>query len=99
MIAQHMDVTVQCPAAQSTATKLLMPAGTFKRIHVHQQIIRDNVKKNKDDPAITVRWRNKSYKARDVLISGPSVVMQRMTEPLSCGARIWIETSAEVEIL
>lgn len=87
-----------CPTAEDTTTKLVMPAGTLKRIHVHQQIVRANVKNNTDVPSVTVQWRGKSYKARDVAVKGPSVVMQRMHEPLSCGARIWIETTEEVEI-
>lgn len=88
-----------CPGPEDVTETFVMPAGTLKRIHVHQQIVRDNVKNNADIPAVTVQWRGKSYKARDVLIKGTSTVRQRMHEPLSCGARIWIETRAEVEIL
>ncbi len=87
-----------CPVTEDATEKLVMPAGTLKRIHVHQQVVRNNVKHNTDIPAVTVQWRGKSYKARDVQIRGPSTVMQRMHEPLSCGARIWIETTQEVEI-
>lgn len=88
-----------CPALPVAPTQRSMPAGTLKRIHVHQQIIRANVKNGENKPAVTVQWRGKSYKARDVKVLGPSVVKQRMDTPLSCGARIWIETTALVELL
>lgn len=89
-----------CPARPRRAYQaLVMPAGTIKRIHVNQHIIKANVAAGADDHAVTVQWRGKSYIARDVQIKGPSTAMQRMHKPLSCGARIWIETRAEVEIL
>lgn len=88
-----------CPVPEPVTTKLVMPAGTLKRIHVNQHIIRANLKANADEPTCTVQWKGKSYVGRDVLIKGASQVMQRMHKPLSCGARIWIETRAEVEIL
>ena len=87
-----------CPVAKEPATKMIMPAGTLKRVHVHQAIVKSNIKKNIDEPAVTVQWKGKSYKAKDVRINGSCAVMQRMFAPLSCGARIWIETRAEVEI-
>jgi Tfp pilus assembly ATPase PilU len=87
-----------CPVTEDATEKLVMPAGTIKRIHVHQQIVRTNVKQGTDTPSVTVQWRGKSYKARDVIVRGESRVMQRMHAPLSCGARIWIETTEEIEI-
>lgn len=80
-------------------TAMTMPAGTIKRIHVNQHIIKHNFKNQLDAPACTVQWKGKSYVGRDVAIKGESTVKQRMTAPLSCGARIWIETRAEVELL
>lgn len=90
---------VSCPAAHDKYQKLVMPAGTIKRIHVNQHIVRANVAADADASAITVQWKGKSYVARNVAIRGESAVKQRMHKPLSCGARIWIETRAEVEIL
>lgn len=76
-----------------------MPAGLLKRIHVNQGVIKHNVKNKEDLPAVTVRWRGKSYTAAAVIVRGESRIVQRMQKPLSCGARIWIETNAEVELL
>lgn len=79
--------------------QLVMPAGTLKRIHVNQHIVRSNIKSGTNEPTCTVQWKGKSYVGRDICIRGPSTVIQRMDKPLSCGARIWIETRCEVEIL
>lgn len=93
-------MSAKCPAARARPyTPMVMPEGTLKRLHVNQHIIRANIKNNTDEPACTVQWRGKSYVGRDVRIRGISTLMQRMHEPLSCGARIWVETRAEVEIL
>lgn len=92
-------MTIGCPAAHGEYQKLVMPAGTIKRIHVNQHIIKHNIKNQTDQPTCTVQWKGKSYVGRDVLIKGESQVKQRMNAPLSCGARIWVETRAEVEIL
>ena len=89
-----------CPVQPRRAYQaMVMPAGTIKRIHVNQHIIRRNVADDTDEHAVTIQWRGKSYIGRDVQIKGSSTVVQRMQKPLSCGARIWIETRAEVEIL
>lgn len=88
-----------CPVPHGPAVKMVMPAGLIKRIHVNQGLVRHNVKNDSDIPAVTVQWRGKSYTAADVVVRGESRVMQRMNEPLSCGARIWIETKAEVELV
>lgn len=89
-----------CPTAPARPyAPIVMPQGTLKRVHVNQHIIKANLKAQTDEPACTVQWKGKSYIGRDVVIKGPSQVMQRMQKPLSCGARIWVETRAEVEIL
>jgi hypothetical protein len=52
------------------------------------------VKHGTDDPAITVQTSAGSFTARKVTIEGPSVM--RSDKPLSCGARIYLETTAPV---
>ena len=89
-----------CPVAPARPyAPMIMPSGTLKRIHVNQHLIRANIKAETDEPTCTVQWKGKSYVGRDIVIRGESHVKQRMQAPLSCGARIWIETRAEVEIL
>lgn len=73
-------------------------------IHVHQQIIRSNAKHGRNDPPLTVKTfagsvRGKpveSRRAHQVFISGPARIVHDSGRPLSCGARVWVETSSEV---
>lgn len=93
-------MSTSCPTAPARPyTPMVMPEGTLKRLHVNQHIVKSNIKHQADAPTCTVQWRGKSYVGRDILVKGPSTLIQRMHKPLSCGARIWIETRAEVEIL
>jgi hypothetical protein len=43
-------------------------------------------------------YRSNRY-AQDVVIHGPSCVVYSPDKPLACGARVWIETEAEVEVI
>jgi hypothetical protein len=78
------------------ADEMTMAAGTIKRIHVNQHIIRDNKKQNLRVPPLTIKWRNKTYAAKSVDIRGASQVVYSPDSPLSCGAHVWVETKAEV---
>ena len=69
----------------------------LKRIHVDQHVIRANLKNGTQLPAVTVQARGGPYKAQSVEIMGRSMVVTG-EKPLSCGARIWIETTAPVYI-
>jgi len=71
--------------------------GLVKRIHINKHIIQANQKYGKDDPAITVQLSTGPLRARNVDIKGPSRLVTG-DKPLSCGARIWIETKAEVKL-
>lgn len=68
------------------------------RIHVNQHIIKRNAKTGEREPVITVKQgRNNTY-AHSVEILGPSTVIYSPDKPLSCGAKVWIETDAPVVI-
>ena len=69
-----------------------------KRIHVNQHIIRSNKKNNENKPVITVKTYKENIYGNEVQILGQSTVIYRPTKPLSCGAKVWIETDAEVVI-
>jgi hypothetical protein len=73
-----------------------MPPGTIKRIHVNQHVIRQNKKTGAQENVVTIQWRNKSYRVSVVDIHGESSVIYSPMKPLSCGARVWVETTAEV---
>jgi hypothetical protein len=67
-----------------------------KRIHINQHVIRANKKNGTTDPAITVKTSKRNIYADRVEIGGASTVVYSPDKPLSCGARVWIETDAPV---
>jgi len=66
------------------------------KIHVNQHIIRSNKKHGKKEPVLTVKTYKSNTYANAVEIKGPSKVVYSPDKPLSCGARVWIETESEV---
>jgi hypothetical protein len=66
------------------------------RIHVNQHVIRRNAKTGGADPVLTVKCGGGNTYAHSVQILGPSTVIYSPCKPLSCGARVWIETQSEV---
>lgn len=65
-------------------------------VHVNQHVIRSNLKKGKTDPVLTVKTYKANTYAHEVEIKGPCRVVYSPNKPLSCGARVWIETEGEV---
>jgi hypothetical protein len=70
----------------------------LKRIHVNQHVIRRNTKTGEREPPLTVKTSRGNYRAESVRIEGASEVVYSPDRPLSCGARVWIETRAPVVI-
>ncbi len=68
-------------------------------IHVNQHIIRKNHKQDQREPTLTVKQGKSNTYAHEVLIDGPSRVIYSPDKPLSCGARVWIETDGAVTII
>ena len=66
------------------------------RIHVNQHKIRSNMKHVTNDPVITVKTSKSNIYTHEVKINGPSKVIYSPDKPLSCGAKVWIETESEV---
>jgi hypothetical protein len=68
--------------------------GIIKRIHVNQFDIR------KGEPTpLRVKVSGFNYVCHQIEIRGPSTVVYRPDKPMSCGAKVWIETTAEVLVL
>ena len=69
-------------------------------IHVNQAYIRSNKKVEPDErvPVLTVKTYKSNTYANNVTIEGPSKVVYSPDQPLSCGARVWIETTSNVII-
>jgi hypothetical protein len=62
-------------------------------------MIRANNKHGTNDPVLTVKTYKSNTYAHEVNIKGESKVVYSPQKPLSCGAYVWIETHAEVEIV
>lgn len=68
-------------------------------IHVNQHAIRRNIKATEPEPVLTVKTYKSNTYAHEVLIEGSSKVVYSPHKPLSCGARVWIETESTVNII
>jgi len=69
-----------------------------KYIHVNQHKIRHNRKHGSNEPVITVKEGRKNTYCHSVEILGPSKVIYGGNDKplLSCGARVVIETEADL---
>jgi hypothetical protein len=68
-------------------------------IHVNQAVIRKNHKTGLRELVLTVKTYKSNRYANEVVIHGPSKIVYSPDKSLSCGARVWLETEAEVEIV
>ena len=60
--------------------------------------IRYNKKNNVRKPVITVKTSKENVYGQWVKILGESDVIYSPDKPLSCGARVWIETNSSVVV-
>lgn len=65
-------------------------------IHVNQHVIKSNAKSGERKPTLTVKTYKSNNYASEVEILGPSKIVYSPDKPLSCGAKVWIETHSEV---
>ena len=74
---------------------------TKKYIHVNQHKIRSNLKHDKNEPVITIKQGSTNTYCHGVDVWGPSrIVYGGNNKPLlSCGARVVIETEADIRII
>ena len=72
---------------------------TIKRIHINQHNIRHNAK-NPDDqkPVVTVKTSVSNTKGFNATVHGQCKVVYSPDKPLSCGAKVWIETKDTVVV-
>ena len=68
-------------------------------IHVNQHVVKANKKNNANDPVLTIKTYKDNIYAHEVDIKGDSKVIYSPDKPLSCGAKVWIETYNEVTII
>ena len=70
-----------------------------KRIHVNQHVIRRNSKTGEREPVIAAKTYKENNYGHEVIINGPCKVIYSPDKPLSCGAKVWIETEGEVIVV
>jgi len=75
-----------------------------KIIHINQHVIRKNTKTGERNPVITCKTYNTNDYADKVIIKDKdgdevATIIYSPDKPLSCGARVWIETKNEIEII
>lgn len=78
-----------------------------KIIHVNQHKIRSNLKNGTTEPVLTVKtYKTNNYAHQAVLRDKSGLEIARVVyspdSPLSCGARVWIETDTtniDVELI
>ncbi len=68
-------------------------------IHVNQHVIRRNGKTGEKEPPLTVKTYKSNTYAHEVEIEGPCKVVYSPDKPLSCGAKVWIETQSKVTLV
>lgn len=77
---------------------MLLPKGTIKRIHVNQHAIKANSKDQGARPVLTCKTSKGNHRGHRLDIKGPSTLVYSPDKPLHCGARVWMETRAQVQI-
>jgi len=69
-----------------------------KIIHINQHIIKSNSKTGERKPVITCKTYKENIYGYEVEFSKGKVVYSP-DKPLSCGAKVWIETEDNIDIL
>lgn len=104
-ITSHPLVTIRSPEAGAYSGARPQTGPKKRRskvptvIHVNMHVIKSNRVHNTNEPPLTVRRGRRgknAQRAHEVTINGPSKVIHSPHDPLPCGARVWIETFAEV---
>ena len=67
-----------------------------KRIHINQHKIRRNAKTGEREPVITVKTYKSNDYCHELTITSPCKLIYSPDKPLSCGAKVWIETEGDV---
>jgi len=71
----------------------------MKIIHINRNIIQTNAKRGTEEPVVRVEENGKVQYCMEVDIKGPSRMIYRPDKPRPCGAKLWIETDADVELI
>ena len=68
------------------------------RIHVNQHVIKANAKYGENNPIFTIKQGGKNTYAFNVKVKGEMELVYSPDKPLSCGAKVWIETRGDIKV-
>ena len=68
------------------------------RIHVNKHVIKANAKYGENNPVFTIKQGGKNTYAFNVRVVGEMELVYSPDKPLSCGAKVWIETKGNIEV-
>jgi len=68
------------------------------RIHVNQHVIKANAKNGENNPIFTIKQGGKNTYAHNVKVKGEMELVYSPDKPLSCGAKVWIETRGDIQL-
>lgn len=68
------------------------------RIHVNQHVIKANAKNGENNPIFTIKQGGKNTYAHNVKVKGEMELVYSPDKPLSCGAKVWIETRGDITV-
>ena len=73
-------------------------------IHVNQHVIKKNMRDGSQEPVLTVKTYKQNVYGHEAILfdsEGREVakVIYRPNKPLSCGAKVWIETNNPVDVI
>lgn len=73
-------------------------------IHVNQHVIKSNSKKGEVNPVLTCKTYKTNEYAHQAIVYGQdgleaARIIYSPDKPLSCGAKVWIETQNKVETI
>ena len=71
----------------------------MKIIHINRNIIQKNAKHNEINPVCRIEENGVVQYCMEIIINGPSRMVYRPDNPRPCGAKLWIETDADVELI
>lgn len=71
----------------------------MKIIHINRNIIQQNAKRGESNPVCRVEDGGVVRYCMEVDIKGPSRMVYRPENPRPCGAKLWIETNGDVELI
>lgn len=75
----------------------LISSTNIKRVHVNQHKLRQRLKDSSyNEPCYTIKHGGRTIYAREVEILGASKLVESIDKPLSCGARLWLETTGDI---